>query len=201
MRRSKPIWLRFTSLILLAWFPLLAALPWLGAPGTLPARVGDAQAERYPCETHRCGCAGVATCWDACCCYSPLEMAAWALHAGVSLPAGMEEYAALVPSSVSSESDCCAVTGAPAPDAVPVAAPRVASSPGCGTFLAAPADPFACKGVALGLFFQIPVMVAAGSPLALPAPRVATHSATVIFARHAAPFLDRPDPPPRSSPC
>lgn len=190
---SHAIWIRFTSLLLLVWFPLLVVLPWIGSDGVLPALDGSGEAERFPCEAHRCGCEGAGECWDVCCCFAPLEMAAWALRAGVSLPPEMEEYAALVPIPVPGESEAVCCTGA----SVSSEQSEAFTQSRYSSLLAAPADPFSCKGIVLGLLLQGPVAIAAASALNLPAPRVATFYAMGRSSAPQSPFLEQPEHPPR----
>jgi hypothetical protein len=94
---------------------------------------------------------------------------AWALDAGIPLPRGMEEYATLVSDTRSKA--------------------RV--------LLAAPTDPFTCKGIALGFFVSVPVLIVGDAALHLPAPPVTTYFGIRESRVPSAPFLEQPDPPPR----
>ncbi len=66
---------------------------YLGAAwGILPNRdlvariLGGHGHERYPCETHGCGCSTAHQCWTACCCHSMAERLAWAIENEVDPP-------------------------------------------------------------------------------------------------------------------
>lgn len=75
---------RVTSVLALGAF-LCASYPW----GSLSRSDVSAESdhERYPCESHGCGCGSARHCWTACCCHSTREKLAWAIEHGVTPPA------------------------------------------------------------------------------------------------------------------
>lgn len=50
----------------------------------------------FPCQHHQCGCVVAASCWDACCCFTPSEKLAWAAREKIRLqPAVYRQLVAL----------------------------------------------------------------------------------------------------------
>lgn len=57
----------------------------VGVP--LPAVVFKPSAQRFPCESHACGCVDAESCWRDCCCMTHAEKLTWAARNGVTPPA------------------------------------------------------------------------------------------------------------------
>ncbi len=70
----------------IAWITLVAYLAasfgLLPAPTFINRFLGSF--ERFPCETHSCGCATAAGCQNACCCFSQAQRDHWADRNGLS---------------------------------------------------------------------------------------------------------------------
>lgn len=75
------------SLIALAAFGIVfvGVLP---SPDTIGRWLGArfVEVERYPCESHACGCASARECWHECCCYTHQQRLVWAIRNGVTPP-------------------------------------------------------------------------------------------------------------------
>ncbi|MCB9839228.1 MAG: hypothetical protein H6813_07820 [Phycisphaeraceae bacterium] len=57
---------------------VIASFGFLPAPSMVRNLLGIHGAERFPCESHACGCTDAELCRTDCCCYSPSEIRAWA---------------------------------------------------------------------------------------------------------------------------
>jgi len=57
---------------------VVAAFGFLPSPDFVRNALGIHGADRFPCETHACGCFDAESCLSACCCYTPSETRAWA---------------------------------------------------------------------------------------------------------------------------
>lgn len=79
----------------------LALAIYLAASAGVPLPTGTmvASTERFPCESHGCGCVDSEHCWRQCCCFTPEDKLAWAARHGVTPPA----YAA----KQSTRKSCC----------------------------------------------------------------------------------------------
>lgn len=83
--RRYPSLLTGGSLLLLAVY-LVASFGVIPSPRVVLGWFGQVAGERYPCESHGCGCASATECWTHCCCHCEHERLVWAIENGVMPP-------------------------------------------------------------------------------------------------------------------
>lgn len=98
--------------------------------GDVSQRVRSAQ--RYPCESHGCGCQSAARCWNQCCCFSDAAKVAWAKRNGVDVP--LTVAAKVAPRAKRALTDACCDVSEPEPTVSTVVAlvSAIGQARGCG---------------------------------------------------------------------
>ncbi|VTS05055.1 hypothetical protein [Tuwongella immobilis] len=93
--RRTPIW-PLARLLIVAGLLLGHGMSLLGFPQFRPiVSVESASDDAYPCQSHGCGCATAATCWQGdCCCFTLVEKVAWADAHGAAVPDSARRKAA-----------------------------------------------------------------------------------------------------------
>jgi len=69
----------YAGVTLVAYLATITGLP-------IPAAVGKADGEPFPCQNHACGCLTAEQCWRGCCCFTPEQRWAWAREHHVQPP-------------------------------------------------------------------------------------------------------------------
>lgn len=180
IRRSHPA---IALLGLLAY--VVAAFGFLPSPDFVRDALGIHGADRFPCESHSCGCHDAESCLSNCCCYTPSETRAWAKANNLDPVAWARLDAALPDESVEMGDDCplCALEE-DADDPKGLELPTVSA--------------LGCKRVGQWLLIPAPI-----APKPMRANTAGLHTPRDPSARPAsqrvpscAP-LDTPEPPPR----
>lgn len=97
----------------LVWLLLVTHLAVaVGAP--IPAIGLISSGERFPCESHGCGCATAQRCWQQCCCYTTAQKLAWARANNVQPPDELEADAPQPTKTQSARRACCSTSQQPA---------------------------------------------------------------------------------------
>lgn len=65
---------------------VVATFGVMPAPRTIMGWLAEVAGERYPCDSHGCGCVSARECWTSCCCHSEHERLVWAIENGVMPP-------------------------------------------------------------------------------------------------------------------
>lgn len=65
---------------------LVVTLGVFPTPRTIMGWLGELAVERYPCDSHGCGCVSARECWTSCCCHSEHERLVWAIENGLMPP-------------------------------------------------------------------------------------------------------------------
>jgi len=91
-------------------------LPLLGVPISVSRPIASRESatddQRYPCESHPCGCVSAHYCWDRCCCMSDSEKLRWAKRNDITPPAFL--LARVNQSTLSDGGSACQITTSPA---------------------------------------------------------------------------------------
>lgn len=172
---------------------IIAAFGFLPAPSMVRNLLGIHGGDRFPCESHACGCFDPQTCMTDCCCYSPNEVRAWA--ESNNLDPMVWAQAETAPAEEPMPDDCplCALGDAePQP---------VSDEAGSRAGIELPSvSPLGCKQIGQWLLLVPPI---ATRPIAT-APRVIAHPrAVALRPTHSrtptGESVEIPDPPPRAA--
>ena len=111
---SMPVFRRHHGVIALLGLTayLVAAFGFLPSPAFVRDALNLVGADRFPCESHACGCMDAESCLSDCCCYSPSEVRAWAESNNLDPVAWTRLDSLLADASADADDDCsmCSLT-------------------------------------------------------------------------------------------
>jgi hypothetical protein len=190
----------------IAWSGVLAFI--LASFGVIPPLNSITTAlvprERFPCESHACGCTNPHDCWTSCCCHSPAERLAWAYRNHVTPPADVtfsQRDIAMASAMIASNADSCplcshdnhddAASASASPDHTPPISKPALPFPGSASALS-------CRGVSLWLALPPPLSTRPTLITLIPLPSfIIARSEPLLIAPSRT--LEIPVPPPRAS--
>lgn len=195
-----------TSLALLVY-----VVVWFGVLPS-PERVGQwigtnlHEQERYPCESHACGCQSAEECWESCCCMSMVDRLAWAIANGVKPPenASFTDVEWIEAANrVETGSATCSLCVDAIRDRLDAGIPAVSPEDSSDLSRHASVSPASCKGLTQLLLIALPpTRWSTGTQVDFPVPE--PRSMTTATRTQLAPssiWIEVPTPPPRRHWC